>query len=121
VSPEDPSLKADSRDAVPDFLGRFKAKVRKDGMVFVRRPENVNTLAFFGFLTYQAEDCIMRITDRDYIGGPSPNHDKSPGEVWEFAIQIQDLMVYVKLKLDQESAKCISFHRPRDPLTFPFK
>ena len=109
------------RERVLDFLRRFKSRARDEGMVFVRRAENVDTLIYLGMLTYMAEECIMGITDMDYISGPLHDHDRSPGEVWEFAIPVQDVMVYIKLKLDEECAKCISFHPPRDPLTFPFK
>ena len=107
------SSSSPSRSRVLDFLRRFKAKVRDEGIVFIKRQENVHTLAYLGMLTYQAEELILGLAVDDYLRGPMPDDDGSPGEVWEFTVRAHGTNLYIKLKLDDE-AKCVSFHPSRN-------
>ncbi len=107
-------------DKVNCFLEAFKSEIAKSGLIFVPRKKNTDFLAFQGMFTYQAEEVIKKLTAVNYFEGPMPDDDGSEGEVWKFAIDIQGIETYIKLKLSSGEAKCISFHKLERQITFPF-
>ena len=53
----------------------------------------------------------MSLTYKDYDRGPLPDNIGGDGSsVWEFVKNIDDVMVYIKLKIDARGCVCISFH-----------
>lgn len=108
------------RDVV-EFLKRFKTNVAQSDLIFIRRPENINFLIMLGMFFYNAKEIIFSLTELDYFAGPSVDDDGSQGEIYEFATKVFGNEVYIKLKLSDTGAKCISFHELIHPVSFPFK
>lgn len=103
--------KTATSDQVKDFLKRFKAKVDEQGSLpVVNRRVNLSALAMFGIAASEVKSVVLALTEIEYRKGPEPDDDKSPGEIWEFETDYLRWNVYIKLKLDDQVAKCLSFH-----------
>lgn len=103
--------KAATRDEINDFLKRFKAKVDEQGQLpMIPRRENLNTLAMLGISRSEVKTTVLAFTETEYRLGPGADHDGTPGEIWEFETDYNGRDIYVKLKLDEATAKCLSFH-----------
>ena len=78
------------------------------------RPENIQGLSNLGFTIKQRHQEIMYLGYKDYVKGPEPDKDGSPGEIWFFKKIITKIEVYIKLKIwsseGRTYVKCISFH-----------
>lgn len=99
------------REQINEFLKRFKAKVDEQGQLpLVPRRENLNTLAMLGISRLEVKTTVLAFTDNEYRSGPEADRDGSPGEIWEFETDYIGRDIYVKLKLDDNTAKCLSFH-----------
>lgn len=42
---------------------------------------------------------LLRLEERDYYRGPTPDHNGSPGDVMEFTPDFLGIKVYIKLKI----------------------
>lgn len=98
------------RQEVVFFLKRFKAKVEIDGLQIVPRSKTRHFMDYIGLLNWQVREMIQRLTPSDYVEGPLTDRDGTSGEIWVFSIMMEGSKVYVKLKLDRNETKCISFH-----------
>ncbi len=109
------------KKGVVEFLKRFKTKAARSNLAFLRREENIHFLIMLGMFEYDAKEIIFSLTELDYFAGPSVDDDGSPGEIYEFATKVFGNEVYIKLKLSDTGAKCISFHELKYSVKFPFK
>ena len=96
--------------AQPLWGYKIKKKVEADGLQIVPRLKNRHFMAYHELLNYQVREKILGITPDMYIEGPLRDRDGTGGEIWVFSIELAGSTVYVKLKLDRNEAKCISFH-----------
>lgn len=110
-----------SRDEVVDFLKRFKAKMAADGLFFVPRKRNLDGITWLGLTIDEVEKIILGLTEINYSGGPEKDVDGSLGEIWFFSVLDDGRGIYVKLKLDDEFAKCLSFHPAERPMRRPYE
>jgi hypothetical protein len=67
-------------------------------------------LATFGIAVTEVKPTVFALTETEYKSGPEPDHDGSPGEVWTFETDYLSWTVYIKLKIDEKVATCLSFH-----------
>lgn len=103
--------KTATRNEINDFLKRFKTKVDEQGQLpLVPRRENLNALAMLGISRADVKTTVLAFTDAEYRLGPAADHDGTSGEIWEFETDYNGKDIYVKLKLDETVAKCLSFH-----------
>lgn len=88
-----------------------------------RRPENMATLARLGMTMRDARDRVIALTPADYVEGPKPRSADSPQEAWVFGLNIQGVIVYVKVSLRLEPARClcVSFHEATSPMSLPYR
>lgn len=112
---------AASRSEVCEFLRRFKARMLTDGLYFVPRKRNLDGLAILGFTINEAERIILDLTEGNYCRGPEQDEDGSPGEIWFFGVLEDGHSIYIKVKLDDDFAKCLSFHPAERPMRHPYK
>ena len=110
-----------TKDQVIEFLDVLKKTILKKNLIFIPRKKNTDYLAMSGLFVYEVERLITNLTECDYIGGPKRDDDGSEGQIWEFCTNIKGCSTYIKLKLDSDGAKCISFHNLEYPVIFPFK
>jgi len=89
---------------------------------FERRPENMATLARLGMTIRDAKRRILALTPANYVSGPTPRSAASSQEAWVFGITVQGTLVYVKVSLRTEPARClcVSFHNAERPLLLPY-
>ena len=89
---------------------------------FERRPENMATLVRFGMRIPDARSHILTLATSDYVCGPTPRPGNSSQEAWVFGVTIQRTLVYVKLCVRVEPARCVcvSFHEAERPMVFPY-
>lgn len=95
---------------VNQFLRRFKAQVNIKGLKFIPRKVNLDGLANLGLTITDAKAAILALSYLAYSEGPEVDEDGSTGEIWVFGVTIGGQSVYIKLKLDTNEAKCLSFH-----------
>jgi hypothetical protein len=105
---------------VNQFLRRFKAQVNNHGLEFVPRKVNLDALAQFGLSIADARAIILSLIYMNYSEGPESDMDGSAGEVWIFGAEISGKNVYIKLKLDNGEAKCLSFHQAEHSIRKPY-
>ncbi len=89
---------------------------------FEKRPENMATLARLGMTIGDAKRRILALTPADYVSGPVPRSESSSQEAWVFGITVQRTLVYVKVSIRIEPARClcVSFHDAAYPLQLPY-
>jgi hypothetical protein len=104
-----------------NFLKRFKEEATLSGIDFIPRRANLNALANLGITISDAEVTVLGLSARDYISGPTQDHDGSAGEIWVFGTVLNHANIYIKVKLETGRAACISFHEAQYPLVFPFR
>ena len=74
-----------------------------------RREKNIRTLTTLGLLP---EDVLQILHDYD---------TKETYCIWKFGITIDDREIYIKLKLQEDCVKDISFHFAEQKIEYPFK
>lgn len=97
-----------STQQVTTFLKEFKAKVAKDEFVIIEREEYLLCKINLGLSEFHVEQLIFNLTPDEYVKGPEPDDDGSPGQVWVFKPNIEGTNIYLKLKLDTSVAKILS-------------
>lgn len=107
--------------ATNDFLARFRKTAIDNGLAIVRRSEYMDALALLNWEPTDAKNAIIALTEDCYVSGPDADHDGSEGEIWVFGVEVQGHSIYIKLKLDNKIAKCISFHIAERPMHYPLK
>jgi len=112
-------------EQVQRFLVEFKQIVTKGrGVDLVSRRESLNTLRDLGLTKQNLEQLLLSLSPVNYCVGPKADRDR-PGEVWVFGTHVQDVEIYIKLKIasvsDVRIAKCISFHPAEFSLKYPHK
>ena len=103
------------------FLNEFKRASSQDGLQFVPRQKTIYGLAALGILIPEAERILLGLTALDYCKGSSPDEGGQEGDVWEFGVLYETMPVYLKIKVQQSTAKCLSFHPAEFPMNFPLK
>lgn len=88
-----------------------------------RRPENMAALARLGMTIDNAKRRILELTPADYSSGPTPRSETSSQDAWVFGITVQGTLVYVKVSVRLEPARClcVSFHDAEYPLPLPYR
>jgi len=102
-------------------LRRFKAKLLADGLYFVPRKRNLDGLAILGLTINEVERIIFDLTEGNYCRGPGQGEKGSPGEIWFFDVLEDGQSIYIKIKLDDDFAKCLSLHPAERPVRQPYK
>lgn len=114
-----------SQEAIRAFLLDFKHTVTAgSGVYLIPRGVNLETLNYLGLTKRNLEEILLGLTVLDYCKGPKPDRDQA-GEIWEFGVVVDEIPVYIKLKLAEiegtRLAKCISFHIAKFPMKFPYQ
>ena len=111
-------------EAVRAFLLYFKHTVIGSGVYLIPRDVNRLTLILLGLTKRNLEEILLGFTVLDYCTGPKLDRDQAD-EIWEFGVDVDEIPIYIKLKLaeveDVKIAKCISFHIAKYPMKFPFQ
>ena len=107
------------------FLKEFKQIVTSgSGLYVVPRRPNTEGLIELGLTAKIRTNLILGLSVKDFCSGPEPDYDQ-PGEVWIFGLDFDGMDIYIKLKIAQvgsaKIAKCISFHKAKFVLRYPFK
>lgn len=101
------------------FLVEFKTQISK-GVEFI--PRTYDGITVLGLDIDLAVEELMGLTYLDYDRGPSPDHNGDGTEVWEFGKEIEDVQVYIKIKLSNNNlCKVLSFKPSNGPFTLPYK
>ena len=109
---KDPLLgKVATSEQIRDFLKRFKQAAGEHGKwALVNRRVNLEGLASLGIAVADVKPTVLALTEAEYKSGPETDRDGSPGEIWTFETDYSGKSIYIKLKLDEKRAKCLSFH-----------
>ncbi|WP_448897450.1 hypothetical protein [Cytobacillus pseudoceanisediminis] len=61
----------------------------------------------------QMWDEALKLTPNDYFDGPciDVNRPKDGKVIWIFKKEINDVLTYIKLKIDHRGCVCLSFHK----------
>ncbi len=112
-------------DEITDFLKQAKRLISQGSRHFQERKKNMDSIAAMGLTIGQAWAEILRLTYRDYVGGPelddNPKYAAMGQSWWVFGLRVANLMIYVKLRISASNAVvCLSFHEAQFSVTFPY-
>ena len=110
-----------TREQINEFLTILKELMEKK-FIFVPRRKNMESLEKLALLPAHIKELVMHLTIENYCDGPHPDH-QGVGEIWVFGIEIDGKNIYLKLKVDIENeiARCISFHEAEFVINYPMK
>ncbi|MCX5795081.1 MAG: hypothetical protein NTY77_06275 [Elusimicrobia bacterium] len=115
------------REDVESFLAKLHHAIQS-GFYVVDRDKNFNFLLLHGFSVQDRREAIESLCVENYFGGPEKDRDfpAQPACIWKFAVTLEGVDIYIKLKIVEEGAKvrvkCLSFHEPEQPIThYPYK
>jgi len=115
------------RAEIRTFLKKFKKSAKDNGIYFVNRKKNMDTLIELGITIDEAIERIMTISTGDYSSGPLKDHQSDKGEIWIFSKKVNELNIYVKLRFcetsewGKQAAAVLSFHEPKYNIYLPHK
>ena len=107
---------------VIQFLREIKELIHQEGLFIQDRVKNKESLIELGLTSKQRNEEVLSLSVENYCSGP---HDDiyAPGIYWVFGKQINNIEVYIKLKIagqpGEERATCFSFHKAEGSLTYP--
>ncbi|MDD2585084.1 MAG: hypothetical protein PHT79_02035 [Syntrophomonadaceae bacterium] len=114
-----------SQDEVVFYLAKVKRLLADNKYDFVPRKVNLEALAELGWaLDYFFKDYLMQLTLLNYVNGPETDRDDYDEDVWVFGDDIETDQYYIKIKIRthvKQEVVCISFHKAKFPLNFPWK
>jgi hypothetical protein len=108
-----------AKQIAADFLKRFKEGCACGKFTFIPRRPNLEAITSLGITLTDVKEIILGLTTDNYCRGPEADEDGSAGEVWVFGTVVDGIEIYIKLKVDNDFAKCISFHQPDYNMNFP--
>ena len=76
----------------------------------MNRRVNLAALSSLGIAVTEVKTTVLALTEAEYKSGPQADLDGSLGEIWTFEIEYLGKTIYIKLKLEEKLAKCLSFH-----------
>lgn len=110
------------RNFVRQYLIEFKALIYENGFQVTNRQINKQQLIELGLTAKDREEIVLTLSVLDYSSGPIKDEYK-PGDYWVFGKHIDDVEVYIKIKIagnrDTEHAVCFLFHKSEYPLSYP--
>jgi hypothetical protein len=120
-------------EEIEAFLTEFKEKSRIFGVVYdMNKEENQNTLLELEMRPSERTRYLQQIKPTDYYQGPGKNdYDDAEGDVWMFGIGINKkkgkktkIPIYIKIYITKVNGApnfCISFHKAKFDMVFPYK
>lgn len=105
------------------LLHTILKRIRDDGILFINRPKNAQSLAEFGITATQQRRIIESLRPEDYCGGPEAD-EKYPWKVVAvFGVTYREVEIYIKFSMGVDNAPvvCLSFHRSEYPMRYQFK
>ncbi len=119
-------------EQVEAFLEEFRVKARVFGIYYNSdKEENMQTLLDLELPAGKRDEYILSLRPEDYYQGPAENdYDPEEGNVWMFGIGIKKngrgkkIPIYIKIyitKINGVANYCISFHKAKFEMTFPYK
>ena len=109
---------------VEKFIEEFITIAKVFDIIIINRQENTEALLDLGITAVIRKEIILSLKAEDYYRGPSEDKDLPGFDMWEFGKIINDCdEVYIKLstRREKQSCLCISFHRAKFRITYPFK
>lgn len=99
------------------ILKDIKKLITEGKYTFVERDKNVDFLRDKGLNDMCVKEAILRLSPRDYIGGPELDRAGYEGSIYKFKVEcLTDEVVYIKVRYNTpKEVVCISFHE--DELT----
>lgn len=74
------------------FLGKYQ---------FIPRKKNIDSLTSLGLTLQDAQEELLDLQISDYYKGPKKDLDPNKsGYIWEFKKNIEENVIYIKLKID---------------------
>jgi len=117
-----------SRQEVVEFLRSFKAAMEFGQFHLLDRRKNLQGLVDLGLTIDGMKEVLAQLGVDNYCAGPEPEHDDSSKEVWFFGYNLNEIEVYIKLRLAEVSnwknpsaAIVWSFHEAEYTLRYPLK
>lgn len=120
-------------EEIEAFLTEFKEKSKIFGVVYdMNKEENLNTLLELEMPPTERTRYLQKIEPTDYYQGPGKNdYNDAEGDVWMFGIGIKKkrgkkkkIPIYIKIYITKVNGApnfCISFHRAKFDMFFPYK
>lgn len=119
-------------EEIEAFLNEFKTKSKIFGINYDRhKEENTQTLLELEMPGSKRTEYLENLNAEDYYQGPGKNdYDDTEGDVWMFGIGIKKrgrkkkIPIYIKIYITKVNGApnfCISFHKAKFDMIFPYK
>lgn len=105
-------------EEINQFLFTYKEKLA-NGIEFI--PRTFDGITSLGLNIKLAKEELYSLTYHNYDRGPTKDRNGDNTDVWEFGKVIEDELVYIKIKMQDNHCKVLSFKPSSGPFTLPFK
>lgn len=107
-----------NKEDINSFLLQFKTLLEK-GSEFI--PRTYDGITNLGLDIQLAEDELYELTYHNYDRGPNYDKNGDGTMVWEFGLMIDEDLTYIKIKIQNNTCKILSFKKSKGPFTLPYK
>lgn len=110
------------------MLHSILKRIRDDGILFINRPKNAQSLAEFGITATQQRKVIENLQPEDYCGGPEADEKYPWKSVAVFGTTYREVELYIKFSMGVDRVGvarapvvCLPFHKSEHPMRYQFK
>lgn len=103
------------------FLLKVKMSLFNSDIDWV--PRIFDGITELGIDLNSAIEILNGLTPEDYYRGPSPDFNGDGTNIWEFVYvsdELKKIPIYIKLKLQNNNCKVLSFHKSIKPYKLPY-
>ncbi len=109
---------------IEEFLWEF-FDLWRGNYISGKNDQNKDALNELGIKAKHREEETRNLGVINYVKGPVPDDSGYEGDVWVFGKEVEEQMVYIKLKIyttksGVKGCKGMSFHPPKWELKFPY-
>lgn len=111
-------------DEVESFLDEFKTKMKIWNILYRDdRGKNAQALLDLDITSQYRTEIIANLKSKDYVEGPTIDTLYKNTDLWIFGKTIKNQEVYIKITMGRPNNEviCISFHRAKKPMSYPYK
>ncbi|MCK9226099.1 MAG: type II toxin-antitoxin system MqsR family toxin [Candidatus Muirbacterium halophilum] len=104
------------------YLDEVASLIESNKCFLIEMEKNKKTILKLGFTKHNVFDEIKKLSYLNYISGPERDEDFNlKGLVWKFGKKINELEIYIKIKVVSKGLTCISFHEAEYKINYLFK
>lgn len=108
---------------IEKFIKEYSQCISDHNLYFLKRSQD--GILELGLTVDIAKEIVQSLKKSNYVSGPEEDTDFKQFNVWVFGVSIenQSYEIYIKLsdRKDNQRPVCISFHKAKKSMIYPFK